>query len=83
MVRCFRVFELRNIEIMDKATTKFVIDYFLNSNKYEFKDFDMNNVIEEIAPLFKSTLENYLYIKKNEVEGKGFIQKSQNPTSEN
>lgn len=68
---------------MDKATTKFVIDYFLNSNKYEFKDFDMNNVIEEIAPLFKSTLENYLYIKKNEVEGKGFIQKSEKPTSEN
>ena len=83
MVRCFRVFELRNIEIMDKATTKFVIDYFLNSNKYEFKDFDMNNVIEEIAPLFKSTLENYLYIKKNEAEGKGFIQKSEKPTSEN
>ncbi len=49
---------------MEKATTKFVIDYFMNSNEFDFKDFDITNVIEEITPLFKTTLENYLFLKK-------------------
>ncbi len=41
-----------------------VINYFLNSAEYEFKNFDMNQVISEVEPLFKATLENYLYLKK-------------------
>jgi hypothetical protein len=41
-----------------------VINYFLNSAEYEFKNFDMNQVIKEVEPLFKATLENYLYLKK-------------------
>lgn len=49
---------------MKNALNSFVINYFLNSNQYEFRDFDMNLIIHELEPLLISTMDNYLYLKK-------------------
>jgi hypothetical protein len=51
---------------MEKIIKNLVIEYFLNSSKYEFKDFDMNDVMADLQPLINATIEQYLYIKKNE-----------------
>lgn len=49
---------------MKNAINSLVIKFFLNSNEYEFRDFDMNKIMDELEPLLKSTIENYLYLKK-------------------
>lgn len=49
---------------MKNAINSLVINYFLNSNEFLFTDFDMNKIIEELEPLLKSTIKNYLYLKK-------------------
>lgn len=41
-----------------------VINYFLESTEFEFKEFNIPVVIEELEPLFKATLEQYLYLRR-------------------
>jgi hypothetical protein len=53
---------------MKNLINQLIIQYFLHSNKYEFRDFEMENVMEELEPLLKSTIENYLYLKKTNPE---------------
>jgi hypothetical protein len=75
MVRCFRLFDFTNslfyqktttqkIPFMQKETQTFVINWFLNSSDYQFSDFEMDAVISDLEPLFKKTIENYLFLKK-------------------
>jgi hypothetical protein len=49
---------------MKNAINSLIINFFLSSNEFEFRDFDMNNTMDELQPLLISTIKNYLYLKK-------------------
>ncbi len=71
MVRCFRVFELRNIEIMKnfkENTDALMINFLLDSSEFEFKDFDLISANQDLQLLFKATLQQYFLLKKNNPE---------------
>jgi hypothetical protein len=48
---------------MKTIIQKLLISFLLDSNKYEFKNYDFDEVAEELEPLFKSLIENYFYLK--------------------
>ncbi len=49
---------------MKNEVSSLVINYFLNSSEFEFRDFEMDKIMVELEPLLKSTISNYLYLKK-------------------
>ncbi|MBC5838749.1 hypothetical protein [Flavobacterium muglaense] len=49
---------------MKNAINSLIINFFLSSNEFEFRDFDMNKTMDELEPLLKSTIKHYLYLKK-------------------
>lgn len=53
---------------MENAINSLIINYFLSSNEFEFRDFDMNKTVEDLRPLLLSTITNYLYLKKTNIE---------------
>lgn len=53
---------------MENAINSLIINYFLSSNEFEFRDFDMNKTMEDLRPLLLSTITNYLYFKKTNIE---------------
>ena len=55
---------MKNKKNMKKAVDSLVINFFLDSHEFEFRDFDMDKIIVELEPLLKSTISNYLYLKK-------------------
>jgi hypothetical protein len=49
---------------MKNHIARIIIDRFMSDSKYQFQDFDMNEVLTELEPLIQSTIDNYLYLKK-------------------
>ncbi len=61
---------------MQKQVNAIVIEFFMNSSEFEFKDYDLNEIMSEVKPLIEGLMNNYMYIKKNEKE-KGFISRNE------
>lgn len=55
---------MKNKKNMKKAVDSLVLNFFLDSPEFEFRDFDMEKIMVELEPLLKSTISNYLYLKK-------------------
>ena len=48
---------------MKNIIQKMLISFLLDSNKYQFKDYDFDEVAQDLEPIFKSVIENYFYLK--------------------
>ncbi len=48
---------------MKNLIQRMLILIFLDSPKYQFKDYDFDQVADDLEPIFKSVIENYFYLK--------------------